>query len=292
MGLGSSRELEAPYTVVVTGCSSGIGEATALALDAAGFEVLAGVRKQADADRLAARGSPRLRPIILDVTNEQHVRELPAKVAAVSKGGRVGVVCNAGITLLGPWETIPTEEIRQVFEVNVFGLVAVTKALLPMVRETKGRVVLMGSVAGILSSAFLGVYSATKFAVEAIGDSLRQELAPFGAHVSIIQPGCINSSITEGEVSNGRIKKSVERSGPYEESVRRSWALMHWRRRDASPPALIAEHVLHALTAPSPKHRYRDGSKSGTVACMACLPVPCSDGMASTLLGKFEPHQG
>eukprot|EP00741_Cyanophora_paradoxa_P011691 tig00020563_g11295.t1 len=195
--MGASGSRFEPYTVVVTGCSTGIGEATALALHAVGFTVLAGVRKPEDAEKLRAKG---LHAIILDVTNEQHVRELPATVEKLKTvGSKVAVVCNAGIALPGPVESTSDADVRAMFDVNVFGLLSVTRAMLPMIRETKGRVVFVGSTLGLVSFPYFTIYCATKFAVEALADGLRREVAHLGVRVSLVQPGLTKTPLIAPE---------------------------------------------------------------------------------------------
>eukprot|EP00741_Cyanophora_paradoxa_P011694 tig00020563_g11298.t1 len=299
--LGGRRSNLEPYTVLVTGCSSGIGQATALALLQAGFDVLAGVRKQADAERLQARTGasssdaprPRLRPILLDVTNEQHVRELPEKVGEAAAGRRVGIVNNAGVGWFGPLEMQPMSEIRHMFDVNVFGVISVTQALLPMIRSTRGRVVLVGSIRGFLSVDFSGGYAATKYAVEAIGDSLRRELRPFGVPVSIIEPAFTQSHMTDEQHVNDSYRKAVSRSGPYEESLRRNWTMCRQGMARAAPASLVAESVLQALTSPEPRDRYRVGAgfSAERAAWLARLPASIVDKILADDLQSFEPYE-
>ncbi len=170
-------------TALVTGASSGIGEACALRLARAGWRVLAGVRRVGD----APRGTEE---VLLDVTNEDQVR------AAASRADELdGLVNNAGIALAVPLEFIPLVELRRQLEVNVIGQVAVTQALLPALRRARGRIVFVGSIAGRSALPFLGPYAASKHALEAIADTLRVELQPFGIHVSIVEPGTIRTPI-------------------------------------------------------------------------------------------------
>ncbi|MEX0791398.1 MAG: SDR family NAD(P)-dependent oxidoreductase, partial [Actinomycetota bacterium] len=166
--------------VVITGASTGIGRATAPRLAAIGFRVFAGVRKQADADSLKQE-APAVTPLILDVTDEHSIAEAATAVkAAVGANGLAGLVNNAGITVPGPLEFLPAEDLRRQFEVNVIGPIAVTQAFMPLLRAGKGRIVNVGSIGGRVSTPFLGAYSASKFAIEAISDALRVELRPWG----------------------------------------------------------------------------------------------------------------
>eukprot|EP00741_Cyanophora_paradoxa_P011693 tig00020563_g11297.t1 len=251
--LGGRRSNLEPYTVLVTGCSSGIGQATALALDAAGCTVLAGIRDTSELDAAADRwrgvASSRLRPILLDVTNEQHVRGLPEVLEAAAKGGRVGVVCNAGVARPGALECQPESEIRDMFDVNVFGVISVTRALLPIIRSTQGRVVLVGSTLGIVTLPYFSMYSATKYAVEALADGLRREVGPLGVGVSLIQP----------------------------DGLRKHWREQQEGGKGGDPPEVVAETIVDAILSPDPKHRYRPGKSAAYMVRASWLHSSLAD---------------
>jgi NAD(P)-dependent dehydrogenase (short-subunit alcohol dehydrogenase family) len=170
-------------TVLVTGASSGIGEASAVRLARAGWRVLAGVRKAGD----APAGTEE---VLLDITNG-------GQVGAVADGVEElhGLVNNAGIALAAPLEFLPLDELRRQLEINVTGQVAVTQALLPALRRARGRIVFMGSIAGRSSLPFLAPYAASKHALEAVADALRIELGPWGIGVTIVEPGTIKTPI-------------------------------------------------------------------------------------------------
>jgi NAD(P)-dependent dehydrogenase (short-subunit alcohol dehydrogenase family) len=173
--------------VVVTGASTGIGAACALRLDHLGFQVFAGVRRKEDAQALQAKASPQLMPIFLDVTDLDSITAAMHKVAiTVGNSGLIGLVNNAGIAVGAPLEFIPITEFRKQLEVNVTGQLAVTQAFLPLLRLAKGRIVNMGSITGRSATPFLGAYSASKFALEALTDALRLELRPWGIWVAIL----------------------------------------------------------------------------------------------------------
>jgi NAD(P)-dependent dehydrogenase (short-subunit alcohol dehydrogenase family) len=185
-------------TALVTGASSGIGRACALRLVSSGWRVLAGVRRSGD----APKGT---QEVLLDVTNPEHVHAVAERVDELH-----GLVNNAGIAVAVPLEFIPLDELRRQFEVNVFGQVAVTQALLPQLRRSKGRIVFVGSIAGKSALPFLGPYAASKHALEAIADSLRVELQPFGVGVSIVEPGTIKTPIwtKSAEVAASRARRA------------------------------------------------------------------------------------
>src|SRR5215208_5237706 len=170
--------------VVVTGASTGIGRATALLLDEKGYRVFAGVRKEADAKSLAEEGSDRLTPITIDVTQDSSIASAKDEVeTAVGKDGLVG--------------TIDLDVLRKVLEVNLVGQVAVTQAFLPVIRKAPGMIVFIASIGGRIASPFMSPYNTSKFAIEALGESLRQEVAPWDIDVVVIEPGSIDTPIWE-----------------------------------------------------------------------------------------------
>jgi NAD(P)-dependent dehydrogenase (short-subunit alcohol dehydrogenase family) len=183
-------------SVVITGASTGIGAACALALDKLGYRVFAGVRHPADGERLQQQAGPRLMPIRLDVTDAASISAASHTVAAmVGERGLAGLVNNAGIGVAGPIELLPLADWRRQFEVNVFGLIAVTQTFLPLIRTGRGRIINMGSIAGRASMPFMAPYAASKHALEAITDALRLELQPWGIRVALIAPGAIATPI-------------------------------------------------------------------------------------------------
>src|SRR5512133_1382728 len=182
-------------SVLVTGASSGMGRACAVRLSAAGFTVFAAVRKESDADALRERGSPRLVPVLLDVTKAETISTAASAIReAVGESGLAGLVNNAGIAVTGPIELVPLEELRRQFEGNVFGQVAVTQAFLPLVRAARGRIVNVGSVGAKFALPFGGALNSSKAAFESLSDSLRMELRPWGIHVVLVSPGAIRTS--------------------------------------------------------------------------------------------------
>ena len=178
-------------SVLVTGASTGIGEATARRMKAAGWEVFAAARKDGDLERLRGEG---LTPLKLDVTDAGSIAAAKAEV-----GGRKlhGLVNNAGVAVSGPIEHVPLDELRRQLEVNLVGQVAVIQAFLPNIREAKGRIVNVSSIGGRIALPLVGPYAASKVGLEAVSDSLRRELRPWGIHVSVIEPGAVVTPIWE-----------------------------------------------------------------------------------------------
>jgi NAD(P)-dependent dehydrogenase (short-subunit alcohol dehydrogenase family) len=182
--------------VLVTGASSGIGRECALRLASSGFRVFAGVRRNEDGERLRAEASGSVIPVLLDVTDSSSIAKAAQNISrGLYKGSLHGLVNNAGIAVAGPLEMLPLEALRRQLDVNVVGQIAVTQAFLPMLRAAHGRVIIMGSILGRVALPFVGAYSAAKFALEALAESLGMEVRPFGVSVSIIEPGNIATPI-------------------------------------------------------------------------------------------------
>ncbi len=189
--------------VLITGASTGIGAACAIGCAQQGMTVFAGVRDLQAGEALRARGGTAIVPIQLDVTDGEIHQEAALRLSRqrVGREGLSGLVNNAGIAIGSPLELIPLPELRRQFEVNVIGQIAVTQALLPLIRRARGRIVNMGSIAGRGTIPMMGPYSASKFALEALTDALRLELYPWGIEVSIIEPGAIATPIWSKSLS-------------------------------------------------------------------------------------------
>jgi NAD(P)-dependent dehydrogenase (short-subunit alcohol dehydrogenase family) len=259
-------------TVLITGTSSGIGRASALRLAKAGFRVFAGVRKQADAQALRAE-HPGIASISLDVTDAESIASARAELET-ALGGLDGLVNNAGIGLVGPMEHVPLDELRRHFEVNVFGQIAVTQAVLPLLRRARGRIVNMGSVGGHITMPFGGVLCGSKSAFGAMNDALRLELHPFGIHVSIIEPGAISTPAVDKTL--GDIERVIEALPPegqthYASAMRAFNQRAYERESHGSSPDVVAEAVHHALTARRPRSRYPVGRDARLLVTMPRL---------------------
>jgi NAD(P)-dependent dehydrogenase (short-subunit alcohol dehydrogenase family) len=256
--------------VVVTGASTGIGRACALRLDELGHRVFAGVRSDAAAADLRAAASSNLVPLLVDVTEPDQVAAAAAQVSeVVGDAGLDGLVNNAGVALGGPVEYLPLDRWRTQFEVNVLGQVAVTQAFLPAVRTAVGRIVFVGSVAGRVSAAFGAPYGASKHAVAAVAQSLRQELHPWGIGVSLVEPGLVSTPIWDkgtAEVERLRAELGEECEQRYGEAMRRLDAKVAEAGRAGRGPERVVEAVEHALFDPRPRLRYPAGGDAKVVA--------------------------
>jgi len=258
--------------VLVTGASTGIGYATAAMLARSGFVVFAGCRKETDAQRMSGvhRG---IRPLIVDVRNADQIAEA-ARAVEASGIPLHGIVNNAGIAVAGPLEYLPVDELRRQFEVNVFGAIAVTQAFLPQLRAARGRIVFVSSVSGTLAPPYLGPYAASKFALEAIADSLRMELAAFGIAVSVVQPGNVKTPIwAKGRAAKDELvaRLPTEAQHHYGAAIDALVRVTEREERSGIEADAVAEVILKALTAAKPKARYSVGSPAGWMRRIASL---------------------
>jgi NAD(P)-dependent dehydrogenase (short-subunit alcohol dehydrogenase family) len=278
--------------VVITGTSTGIGRACALHLDRLGFRVFAGVRTSRDGESLQSESDGRTIPLLLDVTDGTSVRAAADEVArAIGDAGLFGLVNNAGIVVSGPLEFLPLSEIGQQFEVNVMGQISVVQAFLPLLRRAKGRIVNMGSISGRMALPFLGPYSASKFALEAITDSLRLELMPWGITVSIIEPGAVKTPIWEksrvaaGKRARNFPAEAFELYGPMIDAFRSE---TEKAAGAGVEPDVVARAVEHALTAKKPKTRYLVGRNAHLQAFLKkVLPGPLFDRLISSKIKRM-----
>lgn len=249
---------------VVTGASTGIGRDAALRLDARGWTVFAGVRKDSDAEALRSAASERLRAIQLDVTDPEHIAAAEELVRnEVGDQGLDALVNNAGIGGGGPLELIELDAIRRVFEVNVFGVVRCAQAFVPLLRIGQpGRVVNVSSIGGRWAGPYLAPYHMSKWAVEAMSDSLRMELAPWGIEVSVIEPGTITTEIWKkaDHTIQGLIDAMDEETDAlYGDAIRDYGKVVLGQQQQGVPPSAVSDVIEHALTASRPKTRYLVG---------------------------------
>lgn len=228
-------------TALVTGASSGIGRATARELVARGWRVYGGVRRQEDAEALRHEG---VRPLILDVRDEADV-EAARDALAADQGahGLQALVNNAGVSCFGPLEHTSPAELRALLEVNVVGVHAVTRALLPLLRAGAGRVVSVGSTSGRLALPYLGAYAASKHALEAWSDSLRRELREAGVSVILVQPGRVDTRM----VRDAPVDPSPFAGTPYEEGARDMARRVRELRSAPLDVDLVARRVADAV---------------------------------------------
>lgn len=252
-------------TALVTGASTGIGRATALHLDSLGWTVLAGVRKQADAEALGAAGSARLRPLILDVTDPARIEAAVAAVAETGDGGLGALVNNAGYVVSGPLEFVDLDDLRRQFEVNLVAQVAVTQPLIPALRKAGGRIVFTGSIGGRVPLPFVAPYQASKAALANVAGSLRQELRRWDIKVVIVEPGAVTTPIWgKGKEEAGRLRDrlSPEARELYAGAMRAAEVIPDRQNAAGMPPEDVARLIERVLTARNPKPRYLIGREA------------------------------
>jgi NAD(P)-dependent dehydrogenase (short-subunit alcohol dehydrogenase family) len=255
-------------SVLVTGATSGIGLVTSRQLVAAGFRVLGGAFPTEDTAALREAGGT---PVTLDVTDDASVRRARDQASEALAGAPLwGLVNNAGIVGAGPIEYVDLTELRRVFEVNVFGLVAVTQAFLPQLRESRGRIVNMSSLSALLAVPFLSPYNASKAAVEAISDSLRREVEHFGVEVVIVEPGVTRTPLWRHADA---IDLGPFRSTPYAAALEKVHGTAVRKGGKGQPPENVARAIVQALTDPKPPTRIRVQRKLKAKIRYSLLPL-------------------
>ncbi|HEU4944545.1 MAG TPA: SDR family NAD(P)-dependent oxidoreductase [Solirubrobacterales bacterium] len=276
-------------SVLITGASTGIGRASALRMDAAGWRVFAGVRREEDAESLRAEASPHLEPLMLDVTDADQISAAAERIATeVGAAGLDGLVNNAGIAVPSPLETIPIEDFRHQIEVNLTGQVAVTQAFLPQIRAARGRIVFISSIGGLIAFPLTGAYHAAKFGIEAVGDVFRQELRQWGISVSIVEPGSIATPIWDrGEQRADEIgERTPHREELYGRAISRYRKVIKDTAERGIPPEKAADAIEHALGSGRPRTRYLVGLDAKAQARLRHLiPTRLFDRIVARVMG-------
>jgi NAD(P)-dependent dehydrogenase (short-subunit alcohol dehydrogenase family) len=243
---------------VVTGASSGIGEATVRRLAASGLHVLAGVRRADAAERLAAEG---IEPVFLDITDPGHLTSIAERVEADGRRLRA-LVNNAGVSINAPVEALPMDEWRRQFEVNFFGQVAITQALLPALLTAGGRIVNVSSIGGRVAGPTFGAYAGAKFALEGMSDALRREVGRLGVDVIVVEPGAVATSIwdkgltTAEQLASEMSEAQLARYRDLLEAMREQARTLG---REGDDPADVADVIVRAITVRTPRTRYLVG---------------------------------
>ena len=261
--------------VMVTGAASGVGRACTRLLEDRGYEVLACVRREADAEAAEREHSKSVRPLVVELRDQQSIERAALAAGRITGGGGLrGLVNCAGNLYCGPLEYFPREDWFDQYDVNVFGTMALTRAMLPLLRTARGRIVTIGAVGGGVALPFFGAIASSKIALEALHDCLRRELHPFGIHVTIIEPGGIDTP------ANDKMRRSVQeylcrleprgidRYGRPMEAFTHWADLMHKRNLRAEQ---VAGAVFKALRARRPRTRYRIGLDSRSAALLGWL---------------------
>ncbi|TWP52361.1 SDR family oxidoreductase [Lentzea tibetensis] len=275
--------------VVVTGASTGIGAASARELARRGFHVIAGVRRDRDADALRADG---IEPVILDITRPDHIARLAARLDEDSQAGALrALINNAAIQINAPVEILPLSEWRRQFEINLFGHVAVTQALLPALLRHSGRVVNISSVGGRVAMPAYGPYAGTKFALEAVSDSLRRELAPLGVRVVVVEPGAVRTEMSDRVIAatnQQAAAMSPDQRDRYGSLIQAINAQSAAHAPGGTPADAAALVITKAVTARKPRTRYTVGRDAALITRLSRV---LSDRMLDRVLAaSLRPH--
>lgn len=263
-------------TILITGASRGLGRAIALALDEEGFQVIAGVRREADGDALRQAGSDRLKTVILDITDREQIQAAVSFVGEiVGDRGLYGLVNNAGTASNGPVEFLPVDEFRRLFEINLFGQIEVIQAMAPLIRQAKGRIINMTSISAKMSAPYQQPYASTKAAFEAVTESMYYEFGKSGIKVVSILPGLIRTDIFDTTLVNSEkiLEEMPEEAREYYGTVIDGLAnRIELAKSEAGPPELVAEKVCKALTVANPRRRYFVGKDAYICGALWILP--------------------
>ena len=273
----------------MTGASTGIGAATARELSGRGFHVLAGVRRDSDADALR---SERIEPQILDITEQADIATISERVARDPEHRSLrALINNAGIAVNAPVEVLPMTEWHRQFDVNLFGHIAMTQALLPALLESSGTVVNITSVGGKVAMATYGAYAGAKFALEAVSDSLRREVVDFGVKVVIIEPGAVSTEMaSRGVATADRLAAEMtpDQHQRYDPLINAITTQARTFATDGVPAANAARIIADAITNPHPRTRYTIGRDAAIITRLARL---APDRLLDRLLRRnLKPH--
>ena len=278
-------------SVVITGTSTGIGRACAERMAQEGWTVYAGIRKDADGDEVKASAQGDVRPVLLDVTNADHIAALMARLREeLGSAGLDGLVNNAGVSEGGPIESVTDQDWRWHFDVNVFSVVRLTRECLPLLRSAQGRVVNIGSIGGRAAAPLMAPYSAGKFAIEAISESLRFEVEGFGMKVACVEPGEIKTEIwSKADEQLARVTTALDADtrARYEHQLDMLYGFVAEGAKKGIPPAKVADVVRHALTSARPKHRYLVGPDAKLAGFATRLPDALRYRMLSTNINRW-----
>ncbi|TCJ31000.1 SDR family oxidoreductase [Nocardioides jejuensis] len=270
-------------TVLITGASRGIGRTTSLRLAAAGWDVLAGVRREEDGAELVALDA-RITPVLLDITDAEQIARVAAEVTTLD-----ALVNNAGVAKIGPLEGLSVATLREQMEINLIGQLAVTQALLPQLRASRGRIVFTSSLSGRVATPLTGAYNASKFALEGAADALRMELRPWGIRVSLVEPAQVSTDIWHNadadldEVIAGMSPAAQELYRPHLAGFRKMIPLS---QKLAVPADKVARAIEKAITSRSPRARYVVGfGPKAQVALSGTTPTPVLDAVLRKATG-------
>ncbi len=281
-------------TVFISGATSGIGFAAAQQLDALGWRVFAAGLPDGDFTALTQEASQNLTALPLDITDAQAVSEAAAQIIQeTDDSGLHGLVNSAGIQIVSPLEALPIERLQQQLEVNLYGHLRMTQALLPALRKARGRIVNVSSLMGRVAMPLLGAYSISKHALEALTDGLRLELAPWGIHVASVQPGAVATPMTAGMqqmLAEAEAELPEQAQADYADLFQAMSGALAQQNANAVPVEKVADAILHALSSDNPKIRYAVGAAAaGLLAMRTYAPDAIGDAILKRALGLRNP---
>jgi short-subunit dehydrogenase len=274
-------------SVLITGASAGIGRAATVRLAGRGHHVIASGRNASALDQIKRTAKGKVDTLVLDVTSQASVDAGQREVAALAGPGGLDVLINnAGYALAGPLESIGDAELKAQFETNVFAPMRMIRAFLPAMRERRrGRIINISSVVGRLAIPFFGPYNATKHAIEAFSDALRNELRAFGVDVVLIEPGAINTGF--GEAERQSLEAHAGPNAPYAELIRKVMAFQKELHPNAAKPEVAAKAIVRAVEAKRPRARYVVPvlPNRAFIALAEFLPTEVSDAVIQSITG-------
>ncbi|MDT5386744.1 MAG: hypothetical protein QOE04_385 [Mycobacterium sp.] len=273
-------------SVLVTGAGRGIGRSIAEHLANQGWDVIAGVRTQLDADAITATNPQRISAVLLDVTDDAQLDQLEATLPARLDA----VVNNAGVVVAGPMEAVSTADWRKQLDVNVIGQLAVTRAVLPRLRRSRGRVVFISSINGQLAFPMMGAYCASKFALEAAAEALRMELRPWGISVVVVEPAQTDTDMwhtAPAMVAETEAAFSPAHRELYARHIAGFKKRIPLSQKMAVAPEKVSAVVERALTTKRPRPRYVVGASPKVQAALITkLPIAVRDRVLRMVAGQ------
>lgn len=281
--INDPKEICVKKSVLISGCSSGIGQAVAKRLAKKDFLVYAAVRNNTDLEAISLL-SENIHALILDITKPEDI-EAAYKLISETSGSLDILINNAGIACGGPVEASKTEQWKEVFDVNLFGTVALTKTMLPLIRKSSGQILNISSVSGLVAAPFMSIYAASKFALEAFSDSLRREITPMGIKVSVIEPGPTKTKIWEKGL--GKSREDIDNidsqiKDQYKSAIKNFEAVIEEAISESVNVDKVAKVIEQACTTDKPKTRYIISSKKNLIKLLRIIPDKVSDKLILT----------
>ncbi len=274
-------------TVLISGASTGIGFSTAIYLDNLGYKVYAGVRKDKDKENLIANSNNGLTPVMLDVCDQVSIENTFALIIDESKGEPFHLINNAGLSINGPLELLEYSDIKKVIDVNLTGLLIITKTFLPLIRKNRGRIINISSGHGLMAIPDKTVYAASKFGVQALSDSLRVELKPFGVNVASIIVGKVNTSVL-GKILDDR-EKMISKADPEVYELYRT-LIEYFDKEVKDIPGIeaikVSETIYKAMSDRNPKDKYLIGPGAKKMNALRKFPAKTRDKMLAKAIYK------